>query len=77
MSFLMGAEAQFRRRSAQPDALHEWRDAEQLVRERWHEYCAAGPDDGRLGAFAAYMAALHAEEAAARQLASVTLADAA
>jgi hypothetical protein len=76
MSFLMGAEAQFRRRGAQPDALHMWRDAEHLVRERWDEYRAA-PDDGRIGAFAAYMSALHAEEAAARQLASVTLADAA
>jgi len=76
MSSLIGAEVQFRPLSARRVELERWRDAEQLVRERWHEYRAA-PDGGRIGAFAAYMLALHAEEAAARQLASVALAEAA
>ena len=40
--------------------------AEELVRERWAEYRAARLDD-RPGAFAAYHAALDAEEAAARE----------
>ena len=46
--------------------------AEELVRERWAEYRAACLDD-RLGAFTAYVAALDAEEAAARELASMAL----
>jgi len=47
--------------------------AEELVRERWAEYRAARLDD-RPGAFAGYHAALDAEEAAARELASMALA---
>ena len=47
--------------------------AEELVRERWAEYRAARLDD-RPDAFTAYLAALDAEEAAARELASTALA---
>ena len=47
--------------------------AEELVRERWAEYRAARLDD-RPGAFAACLAALDAELAAARELASMALA---
>ena len=47
--------------------------AEELVRERWAEYRAAGLDD-RPGGFTAYLVALDAEEAAARELASIALA---
>ena len=47
--------------------------AEELVGERWSEYRAA-PLDDRPGAFTAYLAALDAEEAAARELASMALA---
>jgi hypothetical protein len=47
--------------------------AEEFVRERWAEYRAARLDD-RPGAFTAYLAALDAESAAARELASMALA---
>jgi hypothetical protein len=47
--------------------MRAWRGAEVLVRERWAEYLAAGPDD-RTGAFAAYLTALHAEDTAASEL---------
>ena len=60
--------------SAQPDvrdeaqALAAWRDAARLVSDRWARFLAAdGP--GRRFAFAAYAAALDAEEAAAADLA--------
>ena len=53
--------------------MEAWIMAEELVRERWAEYRAARLDD-RPGAFAAYHAALDAEEAAARELASMALA---
>ena len=76
MSSLIGAEPQFRPWSARRVALARWRDAEQLVRDRWDEYRVA-PNGTRIGAFAAYMVALHAEEVAARHLASVALAEAA
>jgi hypothetical protein len=55
------------------DAVEAWIMAEELVRERWAEYRAARLDD-RPGAFAACLAALDAELAAARELASMALA---
>jgi hypothetical protein len=55
------------------DPVEAWIMAEELVCERWAEYRAARLDD-RPGAFAAYHAALDAEEAAARELASMSLA---
>lgn len=44
-------------------ALEEWRDAEQLVSTRWDAFLDAEPE-GRRFAFASYVAALDAEEAA-------------
>lgn len=47
--------------------------AEELVGARWAEYRAAGLND-RAGGFTAYLVALDAEEAAAREVASMALA---
>ena len=53
-------------------ALEVWRDAEQLVATRWHAFLEAEPETRRF-AFASYVAALDAEEAAATELASFSL----
>ena len=53
-------------------ALAIWRDAEHLVSTRWDVFLKAGPEARRF-AFASYVAALDAEEAAATKLASLTL----
>ena len=53
-------------------ALEVWRDAEQLVATRWHAFLKAEPEVRRF-AFASYVAALDAEEAAAIELASSAL----
>jgi hypothetical protein len=53
-------------------ALEVWRDAEELVATRWHAFLKAEPETRRF-AFASYVAALDAEEAAATQLASFAL----
>ena len=53
-------------------ALEVWRDAEQLVATRWHAFLKAEPEARRF-AFASYVAALDAEEAAAIELASSAL----
>jgi hypothetical protein len=53
---------------------HEaWRDASSLVAARWHRYLEAEPPR-RAVAFAAYVAALDAEEAAADELVGPRLA---
>jgi uncharacterized damage-inducible protein DinB len=52
------------------DALDDWREASDLVSARWQTFVAADPD-GRSFAFAAYTAALDAEEAAALTMATV------
>jgi hypothetical protein len=49
-----------------------WCAAEELVSERWQAYLDAG-EAGRKWAFAAYVAALDAEEHAAADLAAVAL----
>ena len=49
-------------------ALEEWRDAEQLVSTRWDAFLKAGRESRRF-AFASYVAALDAEEAARTELA--------
>jgi hypothetical protein len=49
-------------------ALATWRDAELLVQLRWDDFLAADRTSRR-GAFAAYVAALDAEAAAASELA--------
>lgn len=54
----------------QARALDTWRDAELLVQLRWDTFLEADRES-RLGAFAAYVAALDAEAAAAGDLAHV------
>ena len=49
---------------AQGIALMEWREAAELVSSRWQAYVDAEPE-GRAFAFASYLSALDAEEAAA------------
>jgi hypothetical protein len=53
-------------------ALDAWRSASDLVRDRWHGFLVAdGPD--RSAMFAAYVASLDNEEAAAAVLALFTV----
>jgi hypothetical protein len=52
-------------------ALERWRDTASLVAIRWRVYLEAEPG-GRTWAFACYVAALDAEEAAAADLASLS-----
>jgi uncharacterized damage-inducible protein DinB len=54
------------------DALDAWRSASDLVRYRWHRFRVADGDD-RSATFAAYVAALDNEEAAAAVLALFTV----
>jgi hypothetical protein len=54
------------------EALEVWREAEELVSTRWDVFLGAEPEARRF-AFASYVAALDAEEAAAIQLASSVL----
>jgi hypothetical protein len=54
------------------EALEVWRDAEQLVSTRWNAFLTAEADARRF-AFASYVAALDAEEAAATELAMLDL----
>ena len=54
------------------EALEVWRDTEQLVSTRWDTFLQA-EGDARRFAFASYVAALDAEEAAATELASLVL----
>jgi hypothetical protein len=53
-------------------ALEVWREAEQLVSTRWDTFLTAEPETRRF-AFASYVAALDAEEAAATELALLAL----
>src|SRR6202012_2626488 len=52
-------------------ALDVWRDAANLVSTRWQLFVEADAD-GRQWAFASYVAALDAEEAAAAEMAALT-----
>jgi hypothetical protein len=54
-------------------ALEDWRRQATLVAELWETYQAASRE-GRAPAFRAYLAALDAEEAAATELAGLSLA---
>ena len=56
------------RSKAHLQALDGWREAERLVAERWASFVQAEPV-ARQFAFASYVAALDAEEAAAAELA--------
>jgi hypothetical protein len=68
MTFLIRSGAPLCQGQLQARALDTWRDAELLVQLRWYTFLEA---DGasRHGAFAAYVAALDAEAAAAGELA--------
>ena len=52
---------------AQGIALMEWREAAELVSSRWQTYLDA-ESEGRAFAFASYLLALDAEEAAAAEM---------
>jgi hypothetical protein len=54
----------------QAQALDAWREAANLVSTRWQLFLEAG-SEGRQWAFASYVAALDAEEAAAAEMASL------
>jgi hypothetical protein len=54
----------------QAQALNVWRDAANLVVTRWQLFLEAEPE-GRQWAFASYVAALDAEEAAAAEMAAL------
>jgi hypothetical protein len=60
-------------RSTRAQAHEAWRDAASLVAVRWHLYVEAEPTS-RAVAFAAYAAALDAEETAADAMAEPRLA---
>jgi hypothetical protein len=68
MTFLIKAWAPPHEAQLQERALATWRDAELLVQLRWDNFLAAGRASRR-GTFAAYVAALDAEAAAAAELA--------
>jgi hypothetical protein len=53
--------------SSRAEALGTWRDAADLVRLFWRAFLEAGPAN-RSSTFAAYVAALDAEEAAAIEM---------
>jgi hypothetical protein len=52
-------------------AADTWREAESLVATRWQNFLEAEPES-RAFAFASYVAALDAEEAAAAELAALS-----
>jgi hypothetical protein len=68
MTFLIRAGASLYKGRPQARALDTWRDAELLVQLRWYTFLEAD-QASRRGAFAAYVAALDAEAAAASELA--------
>jgi len=59
------------------DALDAWRSASELVRDRWQQFRVADGASNRSATFAAYVAALDHEEAAAAELALFTVDEAA
>jgi hypothetical protein len=68
MTFLSRPRAPLHEAQLQARALATWRDTELLVKLRWDDFLAA-KRASRPGAFAAYVAALDAEAAAAGELA--------
>ena len=68
MTFLIHAGAPLDETQLRARALATWRDAERHVHLRWDDFLAADRT-WRGGAFAAYVAALDAEAAAASELA--------
>jgi hypothetical protein len=67
MTFLVHPGAPVRRAQLQARALDAWRDAELVVMLQWDKFLVADRASRR-EAFAAYMAALDAEAAAAGEL---------
>jgi hypothetical protein len=76
MTFLIRPGAALYEAQLQALALDTWRDAELLVQLRWDDFLVADRASRR-GAFAAYVAALDAEAAAADALGHSHLAEAA
>jgi hypothetical protein len=76
MTFLVRRGALPYQAQLQVRALDTWRDAERLVHVRWDSFLGANRA-ARPGAFAAYLAALDREAAAADELAHAHLAEAA
>jgi hypothetical protein len=70
MNFLVRPGTPLHRAQLRARALSTWRDAEQVVRLRWETFLGA-EGASRRHAFAAYVAALDAEAAAASELAGV------
>jgi hypothetical protein len=70
MSFSIRPRALFPEDLAYAGALQSWRDAEDRVRTRWSQFLAAD-GEARKFAFAAYVAALDHEAAAASDLAAL------
>ena len=68
MTFLIRPGAPLYQAQLQALALDMWRGAELLVQARWDDFLVANRSS-RPGAFAAYVAALDAEAAAAGELA--------
>ena len=60
------------RSGSRMQALDAWREAERLVLDRWAVFVGAEPES-RQFAFASYVAALDAEQAAAAELAQTAL----
>jgi hypothetical protein len=75
MTFLARAGVSLCRAQIEAHALDAWRRAEALVCERWQGYLYADRLT-RAGAYAAYLASLSAEAAAASRLQLATLTDA-
>ena len=71
MSFSIRPRMLFSEDSAYAGAVEAWRDAEDRVRDRWDQFLAADREASRF-AFAAYVAALDLEAAAADDLAALT-----
>ena len=74
MSFAIRPLELFSEDSAYAGALEVWREAEVDVRARWHQFLAADGEARRF-AFAAYVAALDREAAAADDLAALVPVD--
>ena len=75
MSYMTRPRALFVEDSTYAGALEAWRDAEERVRARWHQYLTADRPSRRRAAFAAYLRALDAEAAAAHGLAALVPVD--
>jgi hypothetical protein len=76
MNFLTRPETPFDRDDLRAHVLDAWRGAEELVAIRWRAYLDADSET-RAAAFAAYVAALDIEEAAADELWQMSLPEAA